>query len=171
MRNRAPILGLLLAAVSLTGCVGYRLGSMLPPDIRSVYVPMFVNETTEPLIEDEATRAAIKEFQKDGSLQVAGTPEEADALLKVTLVGYDLSPLTYDITKKTAANEYRLTLTAALVMTRAKGGDVLAESPNVQGESTFVVSGDFTSSKQRGLPVACQDLAHDLIETVVETWR
>ena len=170
MKNRTNLLALALAALSLTGCVGYRLGSMLPPEIKSVYIPLFVNHTGEPLIEDEATRAAIREFQKDGSLQVAGSAETADALLKVTLVDYQLAPLAYDAARATAANEYRLTLTASAVMTKTAGGEVVAESPKVQGESTFVISGDFTSSKQSGLPVACQDLAHDLVERLVEAW-
>ena len=51
----------------LTGCTGYRLGSMLPPEIKTVYVPTFANQTTEPLLEMEATDAVIVEFQQDGS--------------------------------------------------------------------------------------------------------
>ena len=56
-------------AVALTGCAGYRLGTMLPPDIQSVAVPTFINRTSEPLLESETTRAAIREFQQDGSLR------------------------------------------------------------------------------------------------------
>lgn len=161
----------LFAASCLTGCVGYRLGSMLPPDIRSVYIPTFVNKTDEPLIESDTTEAAIKEFQKDGTLRVVGTPEAADALLDVTLVKYELSALAYDTLKRTTANEYRLTLTAKVVMSSRKTGKVIAENPKVQGETTFVLSGDMTSAKRQALPAAAADLAHDMVETVVEAWQ
>ena len=81
MRDRilkacAPALILATGVLVLTqpcGCVGlgYRLGSSLPPDIRSVYVPVFVNRTGEPRVETEATRAAKQEFQRDGTLHLA----------------------------------------------------------------------------------------------------
>lgn len=170
-RSLARIGLALLAASCLTGCVGYRLGSMLPADVRSVYIPTFVNKTDEPLIESATTEAAIREFQKDGTLKVAGAPEIADALLAVTIVKYELSPLSYDTLKRTTANEYRLILTASVVMSSQKTGKVIAESPKVQGENTFVLSGDMTSAKRQALPAAAADLAHDLVETVVEAWQ
>ena len=42
----------------LCGCVGYRLGSTLPPGIRTIYVPTFKNESGEPQVESETSRAA-----------------------------------------------------------------------------------------------------------------
>ncbi|HPG00063.1 MAG TPA: LptE family protein [Kiritimatiellia bacterium] len=162
---------LLILVAQLTGCVGYRLGSMLPPDIKSVYVPTFVNKTDEPFIESDTTSAVIDELQKDGSLEVVATDGEADAILKVSIIGFKLSPLAFDHTRKTSASEYRLTLTASLVMLRRTTNEVLVENPRLQGEATFVVSGDLTSSKRRGLPLAAADLAHDIVEALVESWK
>jgi hypothetical protein len=158
-----------LAAMALCGCVGYRVGSLLPEGIHSVRVPTFVNRTTEPLLELDTTQAAIRELQKDGSLEVAKS-DTADAILEVTLTDYALTPLSYDQEKKTKANEYRMTLTAAVVLRKAGSGDILVESPRVQGEATFFVAGDLTSSKKNALPVAARDLAHDIVEKVVESW-
>ena len=62
-----------MLAIVLTGCASYQLGSMLPNDIKTVYVPTFINKTGEPMIESEATQAAIRELQKDGSLKVVGS--------------------------------------------------------------------------------------------------
>ncbi|MFH0954294.1 MAG: LptE family protein [Verrucomicrobiota bacterium] len=162
---------LLLLVLGLSGCVGYRLGSMLPKEIRSVYIPTFVNETQEPLIERDTTDAAIREFQKDGTLQVAGSPETADTVLTVTLTGYELSPISYDTARRTTANEYRITLTAAAVLTSRATGQVVAEAAKVQGESTFDVASDMTTMKRQNLPKAAADLAHGLVETVVEAWQ
>ena len=161
--------GVALLALWLPGCVGYRVGSMLPPDITTVYVPTFVNRTSEPQIEVEATKATIAEFQKDGSLRVVAA-ETADAILEVTVTGFDASPLSYDQDNRTSANEYRLTLTASIVLKRKATDEILTEAVGVQGESTFRIAGDFTSSKQTGLPKAAQDLAHDIVEKVVEAW-
>ena len=168
-RMLMALAGVALLALGMSGCVGYRVGSMLPPDIATVYVPTFVNRTSEPQIEVEATRAAIAEFQKDGSLRVVD-PETADAILEVTMTGYEASPLSYDDDNRTSANEYRLTLTVSIVLKRRATDEILTEAVGIQGESTFRIAGDFTSSKQTGLPKAAKDLAHDIVEKVVEAW-
>jgi hypothetical protein len=164
---------LLMSAVCLllvSGCGTYRLGSMLPDSIQTIYIPTFVNQSGEPRIEADTTRAAIAEFQKDGSLDVVKTPEEADAILKVTLTRYEADPIVYDATRKTEATDYRLTLSAKLVLTAAKTDKVIAESPLVQGDALFQMIGDFTSSKAQALKPASVDLGHKIVESVVEAW-
>lgn len=161
-------LGLISLCV-LPGCVGYQLGSMLPPDIQTVYVPTFINETEEPLLEIETTRAAISEIQRDGSLRIASA-DEADALLTVRLTGFRLQPLAYDRDRRAAAEEYRMFITASIVLTRQSTQEVIARSPRVTGEATFFLLGDMTSSKQSALPDASRDLAHLIISQIVEAW-
>jgi len=142
---------------------------MLPPDIKTVYVPTFVNKTAEPQIEMETTRYALAEFQRDGSLKIA--PESAaDATLEVKLTDYRLSPLQYDNSRLTAATEYRITLYASIVLTRRSDHKVIVEHPRCYGEGTFPVVGDLSSSKRVGLPIAAKDLAHDIVQKVTEVW-
>ncbi|HBA85075.1 MAG TPA: hypothetical protein DCZ95_13365 [Verrucomicrobia bacterium] len=166
---RNVLCGAVALMLGLTGCAGYRLGSMLPPDIKTVYVPTFINRTTEPMIETETTAAVIRQLQQDGSMKVVSS-EEADAVLEVTVKNYELEPLAYSEVDKTTANEYRIRLTAAVVLRRLSPDEVVVEAPSVQGESTFLMEGDFTTSKQRGLPAAAADLAHSIVERVVEAW-
>ena len=159
-----------LAAMGLnTGCAGYRLGSMLPDDIKSVYVPTFVNKTSEPQLEVDTTQAMVAELQKDGSLRVVNE-DQADSLLKVTLRSYRIEPVSYRSDQRTSAREYRIVLNASILMTRRGTGAVVMEAPSVRGEFVFPVSGDLSSSKRRGLPLAAEDLAHNLVEKVVEAW-
>jgi hypothetical protein len=47
---------------------------------------------------------------------------------------------------------------------------VVSENPRIQGEADFVIAGDFTTSKKQGLPAAAADLAHNIVESVVEAW-
>ena len=164
----------LLAAIALglvlfPGCAGYRLGSMLPPEIKTVHVPTFINQTSEPQLELDTTRFALQEFQKDGSLKLS-TAEEADAILQVKLTDYKLTPLQYDANRPTAAYEYRITLYASIVMTRKRDGKVIAENPRCFGEGTFPGVGDLSSAKRTGLPKAAKDLAHDIVQKVTEVW-
>ena len=153
----------------LNGCVGYRLGSMLPNDIRTVHIPTFVNKTDEPFLAALTTQAAIREFQNDGSLKVAPL-EDADSVLEVTIREYSISPLRYDVSKATQANEYRIHLTAHVTLIRTDTDEAIMQDPSVRGEATFEVIGDLSTSKRVGLPDAAEDLAHDIVERVVEYW-
>lgn len=171
MKRNGFLAVLAICTVSLltSGCAGYRLGSMLPADIKTVYVPTFVNKTREPLIEVQTTQKAIQEFQRDGSLKVASR-ETADAILEVTILDYDTVPVRYDSDRRSTAETYRLWLTAQVVMKRTKDGTVIAENARIRGQTVFEVFGDLTSSKTRALPLAAEDLAHNIVETVVEVW-
>jgi len=150
------------------GCVGYRLGTTLPPGIQTVYVPAFVNRTGEPRIEIEASRATLEELQTDGTLRVAGAAE-ADSVLSVTLVGYRLDPLRYERDRPKTTREYRLQLTADIVFRRVSPEAVLVKK-TVQGDATFEMVGDLATSKDGALPQAARDLAHDIVESIVEYW-
>jgi len=150
------------------GCLGYRLGSTLPPGISSAHIPAFVNRTREPLLERETTKAAIQEFHKDGTLRVTDA-DRADAIVKVTLTDYGLEPLRYDRDRAKLTKEYRMTIKAEVVFMRVATGEVLLKR-KVEGESTFEPTGDLSSAKRVALPKAAGDLAHDIVECVVEYW-
>ena len=174
MNKRLPrlvsALGLAAAVLLLPGCANYQLGSMLPAGVKSVYVPTFVNRTNEPLLESETTRAVIEQIQLDGSLKLADK-DQADSILEVTLVDFRMDPLRYDTQRRTQATEYRMSITASVVLKRRSDDKVLVEEPRVMGEKDFTFTSDLTSSKRQFLPDAAQDLGHDITEKIVEAWQ
>ena len=161
----AMTLGTLLL---FTGCAGYRLGTMLPGDIKTVFVPTFVNQTAEPLLEVDTTQAMIRELQRDGSLKVVRTEAEADAVLHVVLKGFTLDPVAFRSDIRSAAQEYRMIIDASMVMRRTTDQSVVVESPLIRGDYVFDVVGDLSSSKLLALPDASDDLARRLVQRVVE---
>jgi hypothetical protein len=171
MINRAcKTIVFLACAALLQGCVGYRLGSMLPPDVKTVFIPTFINKTTEPLVDVETTRATTRQVQLDGSLKLAAE-QEADTILEVTVHGYDLSPIAYDKGRqRTLADEYRLTLTASVLLKRRMTGEIIVENPSVRGDVTFEVGGSLAASKRNALPGAADDLGRRIVRQIVEVW-
>ena len=168
-RNPAAAAVVLSLVLALSGCAGYQLGSTLPPGIESVYVPTFVNNTKEPQIETDTTRAAIQEFQRDGTLRVVGR-DRADTMIEVALTGFSLEPLRYSRNRALRTEEYRLRITAEIVFTRLGAEETVMLRKTVEGENTFEFTGDLSSSKRAALPRAAEDLAHDIVESVVEYW-
>lgn len=170
MKIAAGLSGLVIAIpLMLTGCIGYKLGNSLPPNIHSVAVPVFVNQTGEPGLETLTTSATIQELQKDGSLKVVDRAS-ADTIVEVTLKKYRLTPLRYRSDKITTAREYRLTLEADVTWKRLPGLEVLAHTPKVEGYKDFEALVDLPSARREALPDAATDLAHRIVRTIVEYW-
>lgn len=169
MKNKIMLLTAACAALfSLPGCVGYTVGSSLPPGIKTVHIPTFINACSEPRVEIECTAAAIQEFQKDGSLRVVNL-DNADSLLTVEIIDFSLIPLRYQKDNAKATKEYRLLLKAQVMFKKKSTGETVVQR-KVMGESTFELTGDLTSAKRTALPLAAKDLAHDIVESVVEYW-
>ena len=171
MRNRKAIRGISVCALvvaALTGGCAYRLGSTLPPGIRTVHVANFVNRSAEPQLEVETARAVIREFQKDGTLRVESSAR-ADLQLQVTLERFTLEPLRYDSDQAKTTSEYRLRITARMRLKRSSSGEQMLDKV-VQGETTLEPGTDLTSAKLGAIPAAATDLAHDIVESVVEYW-
>ena len=156
-------------AGSLAGCAGYRVGSLLPPEIQTVAVPTFENRTTEPLLENVVTDAVIRELQTEGTLRIV--PEaQADCVLRGTITDYQLVPLRYSRSDRAVPSEYRAVITAAFVLENARTGTEITARPMLYGEYDFPIGGDLITSETRAKPEAALDLAHDIVEGVVEAW-
>lgn len=63
-----------LVALLFSGCAGYKIGPIQPKfmeGIRTIAVPSFKNDTLEPRVEVALANAVIKQFQQDGTSQIA----------------------------------------------------------------------------------------------------
>ncbi|MDH5477106.1 MAG: LPS assembly lipoprotein LptE [Nitrospinota bacterium] len=67
----------------------------LPPDVRSIRIPVFSNQTQEPDIENIVTRSIKDRFIRDGRLSVVDS-DTADSVLTGIVLRYNLRPLSYD---------------------------------------------------------------------------
>ena len=171
-RRFRPFAVLALAAALLgmaAGCVEYHLGSMLPSDIRTVYMPTCVNETSEPLLELDTTRSILAQIQMDGSLRLAAE-DAADTILDVKITGFELDPVGYVSGHSSTVDQYRMRITASFVLRRRADDSVVAESPSVTGWYDFDFTGDLTSSKAVALRPAADDLGRRIVAAITQYW-
>lgn len=169
-RIRATLLFSALLILFTSGCAGYRLGSMLPADIRTVYVPTCINKTTEPLIENNVTRAIMAEIQMNGSLKLVSDESAADTVLEVTLINFWLDPVAYAKNSSATTREYRMNIRASFHLLRRADNTVLVESPGLTGWKDFEMTGDMTTSKSVALRPAAEDLGRRIVDQIVEAW-
>ena len=137
----------------LAGC-GYHLAgsNRLPDDIRTIAVPVFYNETFEPTLENAVTSAVKQEFLTNSRLTVVNDPEEADLILRGTIVSFGLTPVTFDRTTSVVV-EYRVRIRASVTVEDRRTQKVLWKNPAMESAAEYRVNPDTAANR------VAQDLA------------
>lgn len=158
---------LVLALVFLAGC-GYSLRGSLPGHIRTVAVPVFLNKTQEPAVEDLLTRAVVDAFVTSGRLTVVRR-EEADAILEGEIVGYRVDSLSFD--PRANVREYRLTVTLNLQFRDVKQNVMLWRHEGLQEKADFRVPGQVAatiSREESALRAAAADIGRAIVNLAAD---
>ena len=160
-----------LSCLSLSGCLGYHIGPAKPyylRDVRRVAIPTFVNKTLIPRVEVLVTDTVIKQFQQDGTFQIAGS-DTADATLKAEIIRISRSPARSVRGNVLATSEFNL---AVRVKYRLVDHDDHPIGPpgEVVGTTSFFVGTDVTTDERQALPLATEELAKRLVTQLSEGW-
>jgi hypothetical protein len=85
---QTALLAAAAAVLTCGGCAAYRFGSasLYPPDIQTVYVPMFESNSFRRNLSELLTEAVCKEIELKTPYKVVGTPQ-ADSVLNGKLIG------------------------------------------------------------------------------------
>ena len=104
---------LLLATIALTGC-GYALvghgNNLLPPTVKTIEVPAFVNRTTRVELEQRVTQAVADEFVSRGRLRLVTSPKDADVILRGAIDSFGIFPIAFN--QQGRATQYQISITA-----------------------------------------------------------
>jgi outer membrane lipopolysaccharide assembly protein LptE/RlpB len=153
----------LVATPGLGGC-GYSLRANLPPEIRSVHVPVLENKTQEPGIEDFITQALTQAVVTSGRLRIAATAQEADASLEGQIVEYRLTSLAFD--RSANVTQYRLVLGLALTFRDLRQNRVIWKQDRVEERADFAVAGQVSQTLARE-EAAVRQAAVDVARAIV----
>ncbi|HEY6009855.1 MAG TPA: LptE family protein [Nitrospirota bacterium] len=164
---------LFLLLLLLPSC-GYRFthaGGVVPEGAKTIAVSVFMNDTKEPYVDVEVTKAVAEEFLTDGRLKVV-SPEVADLVLKGTVVKFDAVPQSYTADSYVQQYAISIVLDVSIEETRSQktiwrekglGGVFIASYP--------VAIGNITTpkiAKDAALRKASQDVARTLRSRVLE---
>ena len=160
----------ILALLLFSSCGSYHLGTTLPSDMRTVFVPTFKNITSEPGIETGITNAVINRFQVDGNLKTASR-EEADTILEGEITGWNRRVMGYGGQDKEEVEEYRLYITARIKFIDQRTGAVLLPSRIVKGKTDYYIDTEpLPVAEEAARPDAYRDLAKAVVDAVVSFW-
>jgi len=155
----------------LAGC-GYHLSgsNRLPSDIETVAVPVFHNNTFEPTLENTVTAAVKQEFLTTSRLKVVNDPDQADLVVKGTIVSYGLTPLSFD-SSRTVVLEYRVHIRAAVSVEAPRTQKVFWKDPGMEAVAEYLVNPDTAANRvaeDHAIAEASKQFAENVVHRVLE---
>lgn len=153
--------GAFLIILLLAGC-GYRFtggGESINPAIRTVFVDVFTNRTSEAYADGIFRTAFISRFVQDGRFKLAGSHGEADAICRGTIKMLQVSPLSYKAGNLSA--EDRLTIILDISFEERESGRRIWSDGSFTGVGDYPVTtvGMTETSRKNALIKLANDTA------------
>jgi hypothetical protein len=169
---RAATFTFLLCAFS-TGCGYHTAGhaNLLPPDLRVLAIPAFVNQTQTYRIEQMLTAAVVQEFSTRTRYRVSSDPASADATLRGTVLGASTTPLTYDTTTGRASTV--LVIVSMSVVLTDRSGRVIYRNPSYVFREQYQVSQELSTFFEEDSPAFKRlsgEFARTLVSNILEAF-
>ncbi|HEX5413498.1 MAG TPA: LPS assembly lipoprotein LptE [Terriglobia bacterium] len=166
--SRATAASLAALFVLLTVACGYRVAgtaTRLPPDIKTIAIPVFTNKSTRFRIEQQVAAAVTREFIQRTSFRITPDPSGADAELKGTINAVHSGVLTFD-PNTGRATTFQIQVIADLELLDLHTKKVVFSNPNYVFREEYQVSQSTTALFEEDEP-ALERLSHDFARTVV----
>ncbi|MGD9722160.1 MAG: LptE family protein [Pirellulales bacterium] len=171
-------LGFVLVAICVVasaGCAAYRFGaaSLYPPDIQTVYVPVFESNSFRRNLSELLTEAVVKEIENVTPYKVVGSPD-ADSVLSAKLVNDTKRVLIEDAYDQPRETEINMAVEVRWVNRR---GDLIDQQTMVPAaEDAVVLSAPGTLVAEYGQSVSTaqlqsiQRLARKIVSMMETPW-
>lgn len=157
-----------------SGC-GYTQKTVLPKNIQTLWVDTVKNRIPleslvayVPGLEILISNAITRRVEEDGNLKVAGTREEADAVLETVLTAFEQGGTRF--TSLESVQEYRMFIVVACRLVDPKTGEVIWEEPHFTGDAEYFVSLVRSMAREEGARRAADQLAKNIVDRIVEDW-
>src|SRR5262245_18978417 len=157
----------LLAFVS--GC-GYTASpALLPPQLKSVAIPVFENGTPEARLEEEITNAVILRFVQDNHLKVVDE-KTANSVIRGKVTQYKNS--VFGFTNNATSNEYRVTVAVEVTFKDLVKNRELWSGEIVKTANYYVqdVPGQAAQTELDGRKEAINKISDEILSRSVEGW-
>ena len=165
-------LAVAVAALSVISC-GYQISGRadtIPKTIKTIAIPAFGNATTRYKLTDRVPEALAREFIARTRYKVVNDQNQADAILRGTVVNYFAYPTIFDpATARAAVVQIQVVMSATLV--ERASGKVLFSRPIIEVKQQYEISADqvaFFEESDTAMTRLSRDVARMLVSAILE---
>lgn len=153
----------------VTGCGAYGFSSRTAKDIKSVAVPFFTNDTTEPNLEITVTERIIDNLITDNTLKVTDEGS-ADAVLRGAIIDFQNRPFSFN--PDLNAEEYRVVVSVRVSLRKTAVDEPIWENQVIRGDGQYFVDvpEDQGNSFEDAVDEAISEITERILNLTVEDW-
>lgn len=142
-------------------CCGYRFAGMEKNPflyVNTISVPLFENNTNEPLIASLVTNALINELNLTNAVKIVST-DKSDAVLKGVVISANTTTLAHSSIR--TASEKRVRIAVSVRLVRISDDKVVWQESSIDEWAEYFVSGsmDYSSERRNALNKAALKIA------------
>jgi hypothetical protein len=155
----------------LGGCSHYQLGTgSTPLAFRTVFIAPVGNSAAVPQAVAPVSSAIRTAFANDPRVQLAATPESADAVIQVTLVHYGRDFTAVLPTDTALARKFEITLSATCTLINQRTGQTQFTNREIKSIRQIFVDGGQGPAEYQAMPQLADDLARQIAHAVLDVW-
>ena len=171
----------------LFGCAYYSMAGSIPPNIRNVSVPLFVNQTPEFELSEKLTNVIIEQISEQNIIKIVSNPD-SDSVINGEIVSVSDGP--YAFNNNEQVSEYRFSIKVKAIWLDVSNDKALFEkdfssfgtysidsdpsSDGIDNDNDGLIdsndSDEFGDSRELAINVAINKIAVDIVNTVLSTW-
>lgn len=138
----------------------------LPADVRSVAIPTFANRTERAGLELDVTQRVLHTFLSNSQLAVKPRIEEADAVIRGEIYGYQRVPISWDQTNRIV--QYKLRILCRVRFENRRTGEVIWQTDDIDGITSYSLLATPPETEEQAIFLAADELARDIIHLIFE---
>jgi len=160
----------LLAVLSLTGCATYQLGTGSAAKFTTLFIAPITTEALIPQAQALVTTQLREAFIHDGRVKLVNSAESADAVLTVTLAGYDRAVAVSRPDDTGLARRFDVTLRAKATLTDTRTKQAYFSARQIDARRGVFTDSGLVPSEYQALPLLAEILASEAVHAVLDTW-
>lgn len=174
MRGQPLWILVALATTGLSGC-GYHVagqGNTLAPDVKTVAVPVFKNQSKQFRIEQKVSANVTRQLIERTHYKVIPDPEEADAVIEGTVKDVETGVIAFNLSTG-AATALQVVVTADVRVVDRHTHKRLFSNPRYVFREEYQISSSTTQLFQEedsALDRLAQDFARTLVTDILENF-
>jgi hypothetical protein len=163
-----------LFSVALTSC-GYHVagkGDLVPKTVHTIAIPAFSNITTRYKLTDHLPEAISREFITRTHYQIVNDPNQADAVLRGSIINFVAYPTIID-QQTGRASGLQVNVTLQITLTERATGKVIYSRPSFEAHQRYELSinaNTYFEESDAALDRLARDVARDLVSSILENF-
>ncbi len=158
---------LALILLLLSGC-GYQFaGGKMPGDFRTLYLPLAINTTAEPLLENALASPVTAVLARQQGIELVESEQAAEAVLLSTIKSYEVEPISYGSDDR--ITEFQAALTVRYELKQRETGRLIWQA-ELKHQQSYRAAADKNSQEDleaAAIDSMAKNLADDLVYRLV----